>query len=62
VKERGAPEAFHWQYKATMLRVDPGKVVRGNFYLPHTWHITQQTEANSKACQEEFFDEITSSA
>ena len=39
IRERGAPEAIHWQYQAAVLRVDPGKVVRGEFYQPHHWHL-----------------------
>lgn len=39
VKERGAPEAIHWLYEASMLRVDPGKLVRGDFYMPHEWRV-----------------------
>jgi hypothetical protein len=32
IKHRGAPESIHWQYAATMLRVDPGKFARGTFF------------------------------
>ena len=45
VKERGAPEAIHWLYQAAMLRVDPGKVVRGRFYQPHSWSLTRGAPA-----------------
>ena len=37
VKERMAPEAINWQYHAATLRVDPGKVTRGQFYQANTW-------------------------
>ena len=39
VKQRGAPEAIHWQYKAAVLRVDPGKATRGIFYQANQWHL-----------------------
>ncbi|MEJ7576969.1 MAG: ABC transporter ATP-binding protein [Pyrinomonadaceae bacterium] len=62
VKERGAPEAMHWQYKATMLRVDPGKVARGNFYMPHTWRVARgDGGASADARREESLTEIASS-
>lgn len=60
IKERGAPEAIHWQYRSTMLRVDPGKVVRGNFYQPHRWRLTQEngraksTDSNSNLSKNSF--------
>lgn len=45
VKERKAPEALHWLYQAGILRIDPGKVVRGQFYLPHYWNLIQDGAA-----------------
>ena len=50
VKERTAPEAINWQYHAATLRVDPGKVTRGQFYQANTWsmtHSAQQEEPES---------------
>jgi hypothetical protein len=50
VKERMAPEAINWQYHAATLRVDPGKVTRGQFYQANTWSLThsaQQAEQRS---------------
>jgi len=32
--------AIDWQYRCTALRVDPGKAIRGKFYMPHEWQIT----------------------
>jgi hypothetical protein len=45
VKERMAPEAINWQYHAATIRVDPGKVTRGQFYQANTWRLS--TEATS---------------
>lgn len=41
VKERALPEAINSQCRSTMLRVDPGIVIRGNFYQPHQWCLAQ---------------------
>src|SRR4051812_14729568 len=37
LRERGAPDAIDWQHGAVALRVDPGKTVRGSFYMSHQW-------------------------
>ena len=39
IKHRAAPEGSHidWQYQRAMLRVDPGRMVYGRFYMPHEW-------------------------
>lgn len=47
VKERGAPEAIHWLYQATMLRVDPGKAIVGKFHLPHSWQLADNVEKDA---------------
>jgi hypothetical protein len=39
VKERHASEAINWQYHAGTLRVDPGKVTRGQFYQDNRWRL-----------------------
>jgi ABC-type polysaccharide/polyol phosphate transport system ATPase subunit len=42
IKERGTPKFYDWtQYNYTTLRVDPGKLVRGQFYMPHEWRLEQ---------------------
>jgi ABC-type polysaccharide/polyol phosphate transport system ATPase subunit len=39
IVHRGAPagSAIDWQSRRAMLRIDPGKLVRGKFYVPHEW-------------------------
>jgi ABC-type polysaccharide/polyol phosphate transport system ATPase subunit len=37
LKKRGALEDIDWQRHCATLRVDPGKVTRGRFYMPHEW-------------------------
>jgi homopolymeric O-antigen transport system ATP-binding protein len=37
ITRREPPEGIEWQYRCGMLRVGPGKVVRGGFYMPHRW-------------------------
>lgn len=44
VKERNASTLIHCQYKSTVLRVDRGKEVHGNFYVPQKWQL-HQTES-----------------
>jgi hypothetical protein len=46
VKERVASEAINWQYQAATLRVDPGKVTRGQFYQANSWRITHAAPAS----------------
>ena len=41
ILERGGVESIHVKSGTTMLRVDPGKVVRGNFYMPQQWRLSQ---------------------
>jgi ABC-type polysaccharide/polyol phosphate transport system ATPase subunit len=43
IRQRAAPEGSNidWHYQRVMLRIDPGRMVRGNFYLPHEWHHEQ---------------------
>jgi ABC-type polysaccharide/polyol phosphate transport system ATPase subunit len=40
IKERSGSEAINWQYLAATLRVDPGKVTRGEFYQGNRWALT----------------------
>jgi hypothetical protein len=47
VKERVASEAINWQYQAATLRVDPGKVTRGQFYQANEWRITLPATVSS---------------
>jgi len=39
IKRRGAAAGhdIDWQCQKAMLRVDPGTLVRGRFYMPHNW-------------------------
>ncbi len=39
IKPRGAPSGYnvHWLQHCATLRVDPGKITRGKFHMPHTW-------------------------
>lgn len=39
IRHRGAPAGknIDWQNRRAVLRVDPCKLVRGKFYLPHVW-------------------------
>lgn len=62
IKERGSPKFFDWtQYNYTALRVDPGKLVRGKYYVPHGWRLTQGSAGDEKVNAEAAIDEIASS-
>ncbi len=50
VKERNAREVMHYQYKSTVLRVDVGKEVHGNFYLPQQWRLQQAEQTTDENC------------
>jgi ABC-type polysaccharide/polyol phosphate transport system ATPase subunit len=43
IKQRGALEDIDWQRHCATLRVDPGKMGRGQFYMPHEWKVTQRS-------------------
>jgi homopolymeric O-antigen transport system ATP-binding protein len=32
-------EEFDWKYRCAALKVQPGKIVRGDFYAPHEWRL-----------------------
>jgi len=38
-----------WQYRCATLRVDPGKVVMGDFYMPHEWKVVNRDEGDNAA-------------
>jgi ABC-type polysaccharide/polyol phosphate transport system ATPase subunit len=44
VKRRNAHDLINYQYKSTMLRVDADNRLQGNFYLPHSWSVTQSED------------------
>jgi hypothetical protein len=45
VKERTASEAINWQYHAATLRVDPGRIVRGQFYQSSRWKLLRSSHS-----------------
>lgn len=49
IKKRGALEDIDWQRHCATLRVDPGKMGRGQFYMPHEWRVTQRSGSSSNA-------------
>lgn len=58
IKHRDAPNAIDWQPRCAMFRVDPGKLVHGRFYLPHTWRVTQEHSANGNSHAEPLLSEL----
>ncbi|MBD0371769.1 MAG: ABC transporter ATP-binding protein [Pyrinomonadaceae bacterium] len=49
VVQREPLEGIEWQYHCAMMRVDPGRIVRGNFYMPHEWAIKKEPVAGDAA-------------
>lgn len=49
VVQREPLEGIEWQYHCAMMRVDPGRIVRGRFYTPHDWTIKSEPEADAGA-------------
>jgi ABC-type polysaccharide/polyol phosphate transport system ATPase subunit len=49
VKERVASEAINWQYHAATLRVDPGRITRGQFYQSNRWKLLRPTLSTTPA-------------
>lgn len=48
ISHRAQPSAgaIDWQHRCATLRVDPGKSVRGSFYMPHEWQIIQRSDTD----------------
>jgi ABC-type polysaccharide/polyol phosphate transport system ATPase subunit len=51
VKHRAAAAGsdIDWQQRCMSLRVDPGKIVRGQFHMPHDWALVRGGERGSAA-------------
>lgn len=63
IRERNTPKFFDWtQYNYTVLRVDPGKMVRGEYYMPHEWRLIQSDAGESAPGNEAALNEVASSA
>ncbi len=45
IRQRNAIEDIDWQRNCATLRVDPGKMQRGSFYMPHEWRVRQRSNA-----------------
>jgi ABC-type polysaccharide/polyol phosphate transport system ATPase subunit len=45
IKHRNALDDIDWQRNGATLRVDPGKMRRGIFYMPHEWRVRQRSNA-----------------
>lgn len=43
IKYRGTPpgDDLDWRYHCALLRVDSGRPVRGTFYMPYQWSVSQ---------------------
>ncbi len=62
IDHRAAPEGSHidWQYQRTMLRIDPGKMVYGKFYMPHEWRHEPDHLASSLTAKPTLIQAVSS--
>jgi len=62
IKHRGGPMGgdIDWRPHCAILRVDPGKMVRGNFYMPHQWRHVYGGNGDNEADAEQEFSEVSS--
>jgi ABC-type polysaccharide/polyol phosphate transport system ATPase subunit len=42
VEQFGTKDTFEWQHGCTAIHVEPGAVVRGVFFMPHTWRRVEK--------------------
>jgi ABC-type polysaccharide/polyol phosphate transport system ATPase subunit len=49
---RGTKEAYDWKPRQCLLKVVPGKRVRGMFYSPHRWRLLPSSERQEKKDEE----------
>ncbi|MBV9211684.1 MAG: ABC transporter ATP-binding protein, partial [Acidobacteria bacterium] len=49
IKHRGALDDLDWQRNCATLRVDPGKMGRGQFFMPHEWRVTQRSSERDES-------------
>lgn len=54
------PEVIDWKYRCAMIRVDPGKIIRGNFYMPHQWQLELAERAGNKVGVEQTIGDFAS--
>lgn len=47
------PQLIDWQHRCATLRVDPGKTVYGDFYMPHEWRLAHGNGLGGSAHIEE---------
>jgi ABC-type polysaccharide/polyol phosphate transport system ATPase subunit len=57
---RGQPpgKAIDWRPEFATLTVEPGKVVRGSFYMPYEWHVISNKALNSDSYLNSSLSEI----
>jgi ABC-type polysaccharide/polyol phosphate transport system ATPase subunit len=58
IKHRDAPIALDWRRRCAMMRVDPGKIVHGQFYMPHEWRLVRQEEAEAEGSLSELASKV----
>jgi ABC-type polysaccharide/polyol phosphate transport system ATPase subunit len=62
IKLRGGPMGadIDWQCRRAVLRVDPGTIVRGSFYMPHEWNFEPSGGLGSRAGSAQSLNQVHS--
>jgi ABC-type polysaccharide/polyol phosphate transport system ATPase subunit len=51
--ERDPNVVIDWRYHGATLRVNPGRIVRGPFYMPHEWRVVPELHGDGRVQAEE---------
>jgi len=61
IKKRGTPKFYDWtQFNYTALRVAPGKLVRGKYYMPHQWRLIKEGASDDRDVTEAAMNNVAS--
>lgn len=62
IKPRGGPLGcdIDWQCRRAALRVDPGALVRGSFYMPHEWRFEHSSGLSCRTGPQQSLNQIHS--
>jgi ABC-type polysaccharide/polyol phosphate transport system ATPase subunit len=62
IKSRGGAMGsdIDWQSRCKVLRVDPGTIVRGSFYMPHEWRFEPSGDICPRVGSEESLSQVHS--
>jgi len=53
-REQANGTAIDWQHQCLALRIDPGRIIRGSFYMPHRWRQVPSPEEHDSLLERVF--------